>query len=197
MRATASSLSLALIPVGIAANILIGELIRLLAVPVYLDSIGTVLVGVLLGPWMGAFTGALTNMIWGLSGISPGVEWYLPVAVAIGLLSGVAARVGLFRSPWSAALTGLGTGLVAAILSAPITAYVLEGQTGNSTDAIVAFFERAGATLINATFGQSIVSDPLDKLATFLLVWLLTRLLPRPLLLRFPNADVARPSAGQ
>jgi energy-coupling factor transport system substrate-specific component len=47
-----------LIPVAIAINIAIGQIVVLLKLPVFLDSIGTVLVGIICGPWAGALTGA-------------------------------------------------------------------------------------------------------------------------------------------
>src|SRR3712207_9297610 len=37
----------ALIPIGIAVNIIVGQIVSVLKLPLYLDSIGTVLVGVL------------------------------------------------------------------------------------------------------------------------------------------------------
>jgi energy-coupling factor transport system substrate-specific component len=48
-----------LIPVAIAINVVIGQIVVFLRLPVYLDSIGTVLVAVLAGPWAGALTGTL------------------------------------------------------------------------------------------------------------------------------------------
>ena len=54
-----------LIPVAIAINIAVGQIVVLLKLPVFLDSIGTVLVGIICGPWAGALTGALSNTIWG------------------------------------------------------------------------------------------------------------------------------------
>lgn len=56
-----------LIPVAIAINVVIGQIVVLLKLPVYLDSIGTVLVGVLCGPIAGLLTGTLSNIIWGLA----------------------------------------------------------------------------------------------------------------------------------
>ncbi len=47
------------IPVAIAINMVIGQIVLLLKLPVYLDSIGTMLVAALCGPWAGALTGAL------------------------------------------------------------------------------------------------------------------------------------------
>ena len=45
-----------------------------LRLPIYLDSIGTVLVGVLAGPWAGALTGLLSNLIWSILPIPGGAE---------------------------------------------------------------------------------------------------------------------------
>ena len=56
-----------LMPVAIAINMAVGQIVATLRLPVYLDSIGTVLVGVICGPWAGALTGALANTILGLT----------------------------------------------------------------------------------------------------------------------------------
>ena len=52
-----STRTLVLIPIAIVFNIVIGELTVRLKLPIYLDSIGTVLVGAIAGPWAGALTG--------------------------------------------------------------------------------------------------------------------------------------------
>lgn len=56
-----------LIPIAIGLNIAVGQIVLVLKLPVFLDSIGTVMVGVLCGPWAGALTGALSNVIWGIA----------------------------------------------------------------------------------------------------------------------------------
>ena len=56
---------IALMPVAIAINIVLGYTVQtVLKLPIYLDSIGTILVGVLAGPIPGALTGILSNLIW-------------------------------------------------------------------------------------------------------------------------------------
>ena len=77
----------ALIPIAIAINIVVSEIVAVVKLPLYLDSIGTVLVGVLVGPWAGAATGRLANIIWGL--IRPVPLPFAVVAIPIGLLAGV------------------------------------------------------------------------------------------------------------
>ena len=54
-----------LMPIAIAINIVLGYTVQtVLNLPIYLDSIGTILVGVLAGPVAGALTGILSNFIW-------------------------------------------------------------------------------------------------------------------------------------
>ena len=57
--------TIVLIPIAIAINIILGQTVAAaLKMPIYLDSIGTILVGVLAGPIAGALTGGLANLIW-------------------------------------------------------------------------------------------------------------------------------------
>lgn len=96
-----STAVLALMPVAIAINIAVGAIVAALKLPIYLDSIGTVLVGVLAGPWAGALTGLLTNLIWALlpipGGAGPIIAFFAPVAAVIGLMAGFWASRGVFQ----------------------------------------------------------------------------------------------------
>lgn len=177
--------TLVLIPVAIAINLVVGNLIFTLKVPLYLDSIGTVLVGVLVGPWAGAVTGFLANVMWTALGWFPEAIAWAGVAALIGVLASVFNRSGWMESIGKSALAGLITGIIAAVLSAPIAAYVFGGVTGSGTDALVAMFRAAGADALGANIGQGIVSDPIDKLVTFVLVWAIMRGLPSNLKARF------------
>jgi energy-coupling factor transport system substrate-specific component len=92
------------------------------------------------------------------------------------------AGAGWFKTWWRAALAGIITGIVAALLSAPIAAYVFGGVTGQAgTDTLVAFFRAAGLDMIGANVAQGTMSDPLDKLITFLVVWGIMQGLPERL----------------
>ena len=93
-------LSRQLIPIAIAINIVLGYTVQtILKLPIYLDSIGTILVGVLAGPIAGALTGILSNLIWQYApGIGPGSQIgpFAITAGVIGLLAGVWGQLGLF-----------------------------------------------------------------------------------------------------
>jgi energy-coupling factor transport system substrate-specific component len=96
-----STATLTLMAVAIAINVTVGSLIYFLRLPIYLDSIGTVLVGALAGPWAGALTGILANLVWSIlpvpGGAGPTAAFFAPVAGVIGLMAGFWASRGVFR----------------------------------------------------------------------------------------------------
>jgi len=245
-----STRTLVLIPIAIAINIAIGQLVYILKLPIYLDSIGTVLVGALVGPWAGAVTGGLANLLWGV--VPPPLQnaYSVPffyVAVVIGLMAGffgkrgafekesprwlsvligavffftltffitaflnlqtdetgyttyptpgelfssyfvvfiiailVGAAIGYFllQNGGYAGLAGLATGVVAAIISAPTAAVVFGGVTGGGTDLLVAAFRASGGNIWASVLAQGSVSDPFDKMLSFMIVLLILRALP-------------------
>ena len=188
MKSRFSTSLLVLIALSIVLNIVGGEVIARLRLPVYGDSVGTVLAGALGGPIVGALTGGLTNLLWALVNAERMIAVPFGITAAvIGALAGWLTARGWMRSPARALASGLGTGLVAAIVSAPIAAYVFGGVTGGGTDLVVAFFRAAGANVLQAALGQGIVSDPLDKAVTFMLAWFILRSLPRRQLARYPG----------
>jgi energy-coupling factor transport system substrate-specific component len=82
------------------------------------------------------------------------------------------------RNGGYAGLAGLATGVVAAIISAPMAAYVFGGVTGAGTDLLVAAFRASGAGILSSVMAQGAVSDPFDKMTSFMIVWLILRALP-------------------
>ena len=95
--------TLVLMPIAIAINIVLGQTIAsVLKIPIYLDSIGTVLVGVLAGPIPGLVTGLSSNLLWTYVLPPPfHNDFAAPFAITasfIGLYSGLVAQWGFMRS---------------------------------------------------------------------------------------------------
>src|SRR3954447_5070210 len=108
-----------LIPVAIAINIVLGYTVQtVLKLPIYLDSIGTIFVGVLAGPLAGALTGVLTNLIWQYAPVIGGgtIGPFAVTAGVIGLLAGLWGYLGVYR-PRPASGTQL---LVAAVVAGAV-----------------------------------------------------------------------------
>lgn len=261
--------TIVLIPVAIAINIILGQAVSAaLKIPIYFDSIGTILVGALAGPVAGALTGFLANTLWTYVVPPPFHSDYAApfaiVAAVIGLLAGVFGRVGWLRPRGGrgigqlavgggaaivivAALgyyaytryygngfaffgggdaifvilgwlvvalmvgailgflallfvrrdltvayvvvAGVLTGIVAALVSAPISANLFSGVTGAGTDFLVAAFRQAGSDIQTATFQQGLLSDPVDKLVTFLTVYIILAAMARRTKARFPQGE--------
>jgi energy-coupling factor transport system substrate-specific component len=116
-----------LMPVGIAINIVLGSTVQqALKLPIYLDSIGTILVGVLAGPLAGALTGILANLIWGYLLPAPiGTTTIGPFAITagvIGLLAGLWGQLGVFR-PRRGGRASILAAAVAAVLVGALALY--------------------------------------------------------------------------
>ena len=262
--------TIVLIPVAIAINIILGQAVAsALKIPIYFDSIGTILVGALAGPVAGALTGFLANTLWTYVVPPPfHSDFAAPfaiVAAVIGLLAGLFGRAGwlrprtgrstgqlalgggaaivivaalgyyaytrfygknfaLFGSGSDAifvilgwfvialmvaavigflallflrrdlsvafvVVAGVSTGIVAALISAPISANLFSGVTGSGTDFLVAAFRQAGSDIQTATFQQGLLSDPVDKLVTFLTVYIILAAMARRTKARFPQGE--------
>ena len=87
------------------------------------------------------------------------------------------------------AVAGAITGIIAAIVSAPIAAYLFEGVTGSGTDLIVAALRQGGADVYNASLGQGFISDPIDKTITSFVVFVVLASLSQRLIARFPLGE--------
>lgn len=129
-----STSTLVLMSVAIAINVAVGALTFALRLPIYLDSIGTVLVAALAGPWAGALTGLLANLIWSIlpvpGGAGPTVAFFAPVAAVIGLMAGFWASRGVFRLRADDTSVGGFLALAAGIAAAGIGLIVVQTTIG-------------------------------------------------------------------
>jgi len=185
-----STFTWVLIAVAIVLNIVVGQLVSLLKLPVFLDSIGTVLVAVLAGPWAGGLAGLLTNLIWGLF-TSPVAAAFAPVAMVIGITAGFCARYGLFRSWWLAILAGLIITVFNAIVAVPIRLYMFGGITGSGADFVTAYMLALGKDLFGSVVVTVFTSNVIDKVATAVLVYGIMKILPAKMQARFTGTTAA------
>ena len=179
-----TTFTVALIPVAMAMNIAVGQLVALLKLPVYLDCIGTVLVGLACGPFAGALTGGLSNMAWGL--FSPSALPFFPVAIWIGLTAGICGRLGLADTWWKAGLTGLVIALTTPFIATPIVVYVYGGVEGSGASLITAVLVKSGVKITSAAFYKNLMVEPLDKVPTALVAFALIQALPKRIMARLP-----------
>jgi energy-coupling factor transport system substrate-specific component len=184
-----STLTLALMAVGIVLNIILGQVVSLLKLPIFLDSIGTVIVALLAGPWAGGLTGLLTNLIWGMIS-DPVAAAFAPVALVIGIVAGLCAKYGLFKTWWQAILSGVIISLALSVVAIPIRVYMFGGVTGSGADFITAYLLATGRDLFSAVIITVIADNLIDKVVTALLAWGIVKGLPKRFTARFSRASV-------
>jgi energy-coupling factor transport system substrate-specific component len=187
LKADFTPITLTLIPVAIVLNIVVGQIASALSLPIFLDSIGTMLAALLAGPWVGGLVGLLTNLVWGLIS-SPTAAAFAPVAMTIGIVTGLLARVGLFRQWYLAILSGAIIAITLSFVAVPIRIYLFGGVTGSGADFVTAYLLAVGQSLFGSVIITVITSNLLDKIVTALLAWAIVRALSKRFVARFPRA---------
>lgn len=182
--------TLGLIPIAMIINSVVGEIVGSIGLPLYLDTIGTVLVAALAGPVAGMTTGALNNVVWGL--LNPAALPFAAGAALVGYLSGVFIhRFHAFKNLGTVVLYGLLLGLVGGMVAAPVAAFVYGGTAGVGTGALVSLFREMGGSLIASVTTQAFISDPVDKILVMLIAYATVKALPKR------TVDAFAPREGQ
>jgi energy-coupling factor transport system substrate-specific component len=179
--------SLVLIPAAVGINY-IGKLFAAaLKLPLWLDSIGTILASMLAGPIAGAVCGAINNIIYGLT-MDPISFIYGLTSIAIGLVVGIMAYRGWIKSIGKAVVVGLVAACVSAIVSTPINIGFWGGTTGNIWgDAVYTSLIANHFPMWIASFVDEIIVDVPDKIATVLVAFAIFKGLPKKLTILYSN----------
>ncbi len=186
-----SSRTLALIVFSVAINMIAGQLSSMLKLPIFLDSIGTLICALLAGPWVALTSGLLTNLLWGLLS-GPIAAAFAPVAMMIGLSAGLLARAGGFRTLPRVILSGVVITFALMIVAVPIRTYLFAGTTGSGADFFVAYFHAMGDNLLESVAITVLGANIADKIISALIAWLLVRRLPERVQRTFPNMAKVR-----
>lgn len=181
------TLALALIPRAVALNLALGAVVSALKLPFYLDSVGTILVAALVGPWAGILTGIVSNAVLGLLS-TPTFFAFIPVAMVVGGLAGIAAWMGAFRSIAASIAAGVVIGIAAGLASVPILIVLFGGVTASGTGLVTLALRALPLPLPVAAAIASTSTDIIDKAFSCALVAIVIARLPRRLTSRFSAA---------
>ncbi|HJU66339.1 MAG TPA: hypothetical protein VJ596_11705 [Gemmatimonadaceae bacterium] len=184
------TLALALVPRAVALNLALGAIVAFLKLPLYLDSVGTILVGALAGPWAAIVTGIASNIVLGLLS-SPTFFAFIPVASLIGAIAGMAGRLGAFRATAGAIVTGAVIGIVAGSMSVPIVIALFGGITASGTGVVTIMLRALDLPLPLAAGIASVATDVVDKTIACILVALVLTRLPGRITARFGTTGQA------
>lgn len=162
--------------IAIAVNIVLGIVTSMLKLPIYLDTLGTVVTAVLFGPLPGAIVGALTNIITGFIYSIRDIPFLL-VNVAVALIVGIAAKKFNFTLV-TAIVCGLVLSVVCPLIGTPIGILIYDGLTGTVSDILVMALKNSGSSIFTASFIAKVGNNLLDKVGTCILAYFLIKSLP-------------------
>lgn len=171
-----------LIPACIGINYLGKLFASVLKLPLWLDSIGTCIGGILGGPVIGAICGAANNLIFGFTTGDSITLVYALTSLGIGASAGIMARLGHMKTLPGALFTACVTGLTAVVISTPLNLIFWGGTTGNIWgDAVFAWSQASGLPVFLGSLLDEVVVDVPDKFITLLIVFAIVKGLPRKL----------------
>lgn len=163
--------------VCIALNVGLNKIATVLQLPVFMDTVGTVLSAALVPPGYSIAVGVISNLIGGVV-THPSVPFYIGTQVVVSLMAIVGFRRGWFDTLPRAVILGLAIGIVSAIVSAPITVLIFGGITEPGATAINAVLLAAGHDLWTSVISGSLIVSSIDKIIAAVIVWILLRRMP-------------------
>lgn len=172
-----------LIALAIVINI-VGSYIALgLHLPIYLDSMGTIMTAILLGPFYGLFPGVLSALITGMTSDIYAL-YYMPVGIVLGVVTGF-----VFQKNKSNKLfvKSFCISVPASLISACITATVFGGITSSGSTMLVQLLAKTPVGLTLSCLIVQFFTDYFDRLLSLWLVFSVIKKLPDSLTNKLKN----------
>lgn len=163
-----------LIALAIVINI-VGSYIALgLHLPIYLDSMGTIMTAILLGPFYGLFPGVLSALVTGMTSDIYAL-YYMPVGIVLGVMTGF-----VFQKNKSNKLfvKSFCISVPASLISACITANLFGGITSSGSTMLVQLLAKTPLGLMLSCLIVQFFTDYFDRLLSLWLVLSVIKKLP-------------------
>ena len=179
-------LSLFLIPIGIAVNFIGGQIALLLKLPLYLDAIGTIVVGALCGFVPGIIVGLVSNVLNSIS--DPITLFYAVLNVLFGIAAAYLSKRGVFKSFWKTLVSALLFAFIGGGLGSLMT-WVLYGfdfGTGVSSIFAIPLHEALGLPKFLSQFIAEFGIDIFDKVLTVIAAFAVLKSIPTRFLAKLP-----------
>lgn len=156
------------ISIAIAINLVGANLALFLRLPIYLDTIGTLLIAVILGPWYAASTAFFSALInWMTTDIFS--LYYSPVAIVVAIITGILIKRNC--KPSSLLWKSLIISLPGTIIASVITVILFKGITSSGSSIIAQFLHGIGLDMTSSLILVQVGTDYMDRLISLILVF--------------------------
>lgn len=172
-----------LIALAIVINIVGSYIALVLHLPIYLDSMGTIMTAILLGPFYGLFPGVLSALVTGMTS-DIYAFYYMPVGIVLGVMTGF-----VFQKNKSNKLfvKSFCISVPASLISACITANVFGGITSSGSTMLVQLLAKTPVGLTLSCLIVQFFTDYFDRLLSLWLVFSVIKKLPDSLTNKLKN----------
>ena len=160
--------------IGIVINFALTFIVLLFKIPfLFLDSVGTILSAVILGPIHGAIVGILTNLIISIF-ISYSHLNFAIVNALIGIIIGIISKKFNFGII-TAIISGIIIGILSPLIGTPISIILSDGFTGTTIDSFIKSLNENGFGFFQASFLMRLLTNIIDKVLSCLIVYVAIR----------------------
>lgn len=163
-----------LIALAIVINIVGSYIALVLHLPIYLDSMGTIMTAILLGPFYGLFPGVLSALVTGMTS-DIYAFYYMPVGIVLGVMTGFVFQKNKSNKLFVKAFC---ISIPASLISACITANVFGGITSSGSTMLVQLLAKTPLGLTLSCLIVQFFTDYFDRLLSLWLVFSVIKKLP-------------------
>lgn len=160
---------------AICINLVGGQIALFLKLPIYLDSIGTVFIAAVLGPFYGMIPNVISGILMGIT-VDIYSLYYAPVGIILGLVTGLVYKK-YQPKKWWILLAAVVITLPSTIVSSCITAFLFGGITSSGSSLIVQLLSRTPLGMVGSCFVVQFLTDYLDRVICLYVVAVLTKTL--------------------
>lgn len=172
-----------LIALAIVINIVGSYIALVLHLPIYLDSMGTIMTAILLGPFYGLFPGVLSALVTGMTSDIYAL-YYMPVGIVLGVMTGFVFQKNKSNKLFIKAFC---ISIPASLISACITANLFGGITSSGSTMLVQLLAKTPLGLTLSCLIVQFFTDYFDRLLSLWLVFSVIKKLPDSLTNKLKN----------
>ena len=157
---------------GIIVNIVFTYIVLIFKIPfLFMDSIGTILVAVILDPISAALVGIFTNIIFSFSIDYLNIHFAIVNAI-IGITAGILTRKYGFNNIKIVIRSGIIIAAISGFISIPISIVLANGITSGPIDVFIKSLLESGKNIVMTTVTVTLSTSLLDKLLSCILVYI-------------------------
>ena len=150
-----------LVALAVGINIVGGQIALFMKLPVYLDSIGTILTGAILGPWFGMLPNLLSGIFMGMT-VDIYSLYFAPVGIITGIMSGLVFRRMSVKKVKVLAAAAIIT-VPGTIVSSVINAVLFGGVTSSGSSILVQILSKTPLGMVGSCFVVQFITDYADR----------------------------------